>query len=122
MILLTRLWPRRLNQRRYRGHGRRIRCLKRKLLRKKSDAVARSFGVERVRIRWINGDFHTRETPPSSADLAAAYRHTHLGLSPTTVKRLLRRADFTVESCAVTSREHRPPRLQVVTAFGKRSA
>lgn len=54
------------------------------------------------------------------ADLAAVYHHTHLGFAPTAVRRLLLRSGFTVESCSVTSRERRPPRLQVVTAFGKR--
>ena len=54
------------------------------------------------------------------ADLAAAYHHLHLGFAPAAVTKLLERAGFTVESCAITSREHRPPRLQVVTAFGKR--
>jgi DNA-binding transcriptional ArsR family regulator/protein-L-isoaspartate O-methyltransferase len=53
-------------------------------------------------------------------DLAAVYRHQHLGFGPAAVRRFLQNAGFSVESSSVTSRERRPPRLQVVTAFGKK--
>jgi DNA-binding transcriptional ArsR family regulator/protein-L-isoaspartate O-methyltransferase len=56
------------------------------------------------------------------ADLAAVYHHKQLGFAPAAVRRLLQNAGFAVESCSVTSRERRPPRLQVVTAFGKRES
>jgi ArsR family transcriptional regulator len=52
-------------------------------------------------------------------DLAAAYRHLHLGFTPAALRRLLVRAGLEVESCEVTSRERRQPRLGVVTAFAR---
>jgi hypothetical protein len=51
------------------GYGLGVRRLEGKLLREKSDAVASGFGVERVRIRRINGDFHTRETQFTAIDV-----------------------------------------------------
>jgi ArsR family transcriptional regulator len=53
-------------------------------------------------------------------ELGAAYRHLQPGFAPAALRKLLVRAGFTVESCAVTSREHRPPRLAVVTAFARK--
>ncbi len=50
--------------------------------------------------------------------LAAAYGHANLGQAPAALKRALVKAGFTVDSCAVTSRERRPPHLSVVTAIG----
>lgn len=56
------------------------------------------------------------------ADLAAAYNHVHLGFAPAALRKLLQRTGFAVDSCEVTSRERRPPRLQVVTAFANLAA
>jgi len=56
------------------------------------------------------------------ADLAAAYRHVHQGYSPAAIRKLLTRAGLEVESCEVTSREHRAPKLKVVTAFARKKS
>ena len=53
-------------------------------------------------------------------DLADAYGHAHLGFAPTVLRKLLRRAGLSVTSCAVATREHRAPQLQVVTAFARK--
>jgi ArsR family transcriptional regulator len=53
------------------------------------------------------------------AELAAAFKHVHLGFAPAALRKLLARAGLEVESCEVTSRERRPPRLKVVTAFAR---
>jgi len=53
-------------------------------------------------------------------DVTARYGHLHAGFKPAAVKRLLTGAGFTVESCAVTSRERRPPHFHVVTAFARK--
>src|SRR5262249_10922793 len=55
-------------------------------------------------------------------DLAAAYRHVHQGLRPAALRKLLPGPRLEVESCEITSREHRPPRLQVVTAFARKKS
>jgi ArsR family transcriptional regulator len=55
------------------------------------------------------------------ADIAEAYRQLHPGFAPAALRQLLARVGFTVERCAITSRERRPPRLEVVTAFAVRS-
>lgn len=52
------------------------------------------------------------------AALASAYGHANHGQSPQALKRALVRAGFEVDSCAVTSRERRPPHLSIVTALG----
>jgi ArsR family transcriptional regulator len=52
-------------------------------------------------------------------DLAEAYGHVHLGFRPATLAAQLRRAGLHVTSCAVTTRERRAPRLEVVTAFAR---
>jgi len=44
------------------------------------------------------------------------------GLRPQALRRLLRGAGLEVETCDVTSREHRPPRLRVVSAFARKTA
>lgn len=45
------------------------------------------------------------------------WRQRHAGFSPTTLGNMLRRAGLEVLSCAVTSKERRAPRFDVVTAF-----
>lgn len=52
-------------------------------------------------------------------ELAQTYRHRHLGFAPAALRKLLGRAGLVVESCQVTSRERRQPRLSVVTAFAR---
>jgi DNA-binding transcriptional ArsR family regulator len=52
----------------------------------------------------------------------AAYGHVHAGFSPVRLRRMLVDAGLTVESCAVTSREKRTPRLEVVTARAQKPA
>ena len=54
-------------------------------------------------------------------ELAEAYRQLHPGFAPAALRKLLTRLGYEVESCEVTSRERRPPRLKVVTAFAKRN-
>jgi DNA-binding transcriptional ArsR family regulator len=61
----------------------------------------------------ITLDAHEHEEP------ARAYRHLHLGFSPSALRKLLVRHGFVVETCEVTSREKRPPRFRVVTAFAR---
>ncbi len=52
--------------------------------------------------------------------LSTAYGHANLGQSPQNLKRTLTRSGFSVDSCSVTSREHRAPHLSIVTAFGQK--
>jgi ArsR family transcriptional regulator len=52
-------------------------------------------------------------------EVAAAYRHLHQGFTPAELRRHCTRAGFDIESCEVTSRERRQPRLGVVTAFAR---
>jgi SAM-dependent methyltransferase len=52
--------------------------------------------------------------------LATAYGHANLGQSPPTLKRALVRAGFSIDTCAVTSRERRAPHLSIVTALGQK--
>lgn len=54
------------------------------------------------------------------ADVAAAFRHLHLGFSPAALARLLKQVRFTVEQCEITSQEKRQPRFRVVTAFARK--
>jgi ArsR family transcriptional regulator len=51
------------------------------------------------------------------ADVAAAFKHLHLGFAPAALARLLTRARFDVEQCEITSQERRQPRFRVVTAL-----
>jgi hypothetical protein len=51
-----------------------------------------------------------------NAELAAAWHHSHRGFRVSQLESLLRKAGFDVGHCAVTSREKRPPHLQVITA------
>jgi ubiquinone/menaquinone biosynthesis C-methylase UbiE/DNA-binding transcriptional ArsR family regulator len=50
-------------------------------------------------------------------DVTGAYGHLRAGFAPSEVKRLLEKAGFAVEHCAVTSREKRAPYFQVISAF-----
>ncbi|MBI5493622.1 MAG: metalloregulator ArsR/SmtB family transcription factor [Deltaproteobacteria bacterium] len=54
--------------------------------------------------------------------VAAAYGHTHPGFRPAALARWLRGARLTVDSCAVTSRETRAPRFEVLTAVAHRGS
>lgn len=49
-----------------------------------------------------------------------AYDHVNLGITPTTLRKLLESAKLRVESCQVTSREDRPPYFEVITALARR--
>ncbi len=49
-----------------------------------------------------------------------AFDHRNTGLSAQTLARLLKKVGFEVSSCAVTSRETRPPYFEVITAVAQR--
>jgi ArsR family transcriptional regulator len=53
-------------------------------------------------------------------DVAAAFKHLHLGFAPAALARRLKQLRFTVEQCEVTSQEKRQPRFRVVTAFARK--
>lgn len=55
-------------------------------------------------------------------DVAAAFKHLHLGFAPAALARLLKQVRFTVEQCEITSQEKRQPRFRVVTAFATKDA
>jgi DNA-binding transcriptional ArsR family regulator len=50
----------------------------------------------------------------------AAYGHVQPGFAPSTLSALLLQAGLRVSACAVTSRERRSPRFNVVTAFAEK--
>jgi DNA-binding transcriptional ArsR family regulator len=78
--------------------------------------LARLAGVLRPggRLLLVSLDAHEH------AEIAAAYRHVHQGYHPAAIRKLLGRAGLEVESCEVTSREHRAPKLNVVTAIARK--
>lgn len=51
---------------------------------------------------------------------AQAFDHVNLGMRPETLRHCLEQAGLAVESCQVSSREHRPPYFEVVTALASR--
>jgi DNA-binding transcriptional ArsR family regulator len=53
-------------------------------------------------------------------EVAESWKHRHRGFAPAALRRTLTRLGFSVDSCEVTSRERRPPRLGVVTAFARK--
>jgi len=53
-------------------------------------------------------------------DITARYGRQHAGLKAALVKRMLAQAGLTVDACEVTSREHRQPHFQIVTAFARK--
>jgi ubiquinone/menaquinone biosynthesis C-methylase UbiE/DNA-binding transcriptional ArsR family regulator len=53
-------------------------------------------------------------------DVTARYGHQHAGFKAVAVKRMLTQAALTVDACEVTSREHRQPHFQIVTAFARK--
>jgi ArsR family transcriptional regulator len=53
-------------------------------------------------------------------DVAKTYGHVHAGFKPSTLRKMLEKAELAVESCEVTSRERRAPHFQVVTAFASK--
>ena len=56
----------------------------------------------------------------ATPELTAPYRHLHPGFRPATLEKMLARAGLEVVSCAVTSRERRPPNFEVVSAFAEK--
>ncbi len=54
------------------------------------------------------------------AAVGRAYGHVQPGFRPARVRRLLRQAGLSVHTCAVTSRDRRPPHFGVVTAFARK--
>ncbi|MGH8460934.1 MAG: metalloregulator ArsR/SmtB family transcription factor [Stenotrophobium sp.] len=48
-----------------------------------------------------------------------AYDHVNLGITPQRLRRMLEHAGLTVETCAVSSRESRPPYFEVVSALAR---
>jgi ubiquinone/menaquinone biosynthesis C-methylase UbiE/DNA-binding transcriptional ArsR family regulator len=55
-------------------------------------------------------------------DLTARYGHLHPGFKPVAVKRMLTQSGLTVDACEITSREHRQPHFQIVTAFARKES
>lgn len=55
-------------------------------------------------------------------ELTARYGHVHAGFTPRALARLVAGAGLEVRSCAVTSRERREPRFEVVTASALKEA
>jgi ArsR family transcriptional regulator len=55
-------------------------------------------------------------------DVVAEYNHVRLGFEPREIAALVERAGLSVETCAVTSREKRPPHLEVMTIVARRPA
>jgi ubiquinone/menaquinone biosynthesis C-methylase UbiE/DNA-binding transcriptional ArsR family regulator len=55
-------------------------------------------------------------------EVTARYGHLHPGFKPVTVKRMLTQSGLTVDACEVTSREHRQPHFQIVTAFARKES
>lgn len=56
-----------------------------------------------------------REHPHT--DIVARFGHVQAGFDPATLNRWLRDAGLTVEICAPTGRESRPPELEILTAY-----
>jgi len=50
-------------------------------------------------------------------EVKTQWQHMNKGFEPAALEQLLIDAGFTVEQCAVTSREKRPPHLQIITAI-----
>jgi ubiquinone/menaquinone biosynthesis C-methylase UbiE/DNA-binding transcriptional ArsR family regulator len=55
-------------------------------------------------------------------EVTARYGHLHPGFKPVAVKRMLTQSGLTVDACEVTSREHRQPHFQIVTAFARKES
>jgi len=55
-------------------------------------------------------------------DVTAAYHHVNNGLSPASLRKLMKRVALEVEVCDVAVRERRPPYFQVVHAFASKPA
>jgi ArsR family transcriptional regulator len=49
-------------------------------------------------------------------EITSAYQHVNNGFTVPALKKMLQKAELTVESCAVSSREKREPHFQVITA------
>jgi ubiquinone/menaquinone biosynthesis C-methylase UbiE len=54
------------------------------------------------------------------AAVTRAYGHVRAGFSPAALKKTMRAAGLSVDSCAITSRERRKPHFEVVTACGSK--
>lgn len=48
------------------------------------------------------------------------YNHENLGFAPGQLKRILEKAGLAVGTCAVTSRESKPPHFEIISAYGRR--
>jgi ArsR family transcriptional regulator len=55
--------------------------------------------------------------PHAERSQVTAFGHAHAGIDPAALRKMLKKSGLEVEQCAVTSREKRPPRFEVVTAF-----
>lgn len=53
-------------------------------------------------------------------DVTSAYGHLHAGFAETALRRMVSSAGLEVEQCAVTSRERRSPRFEVVSVFARK--
>ncbi len=55
-------------------------------------------------------------------EVAERYNHRQRGFSPRRLRRMVSEAGFSVDSCAVTSRERRVPHFEIVTLYAHRKA
>jgi SAM-dependent methyltransferase/DNA-binding transcriptional ArsR family regulator len=55
-------------------------------------------------------------------DVTARYGHLHPGFKAAAVKRMLGQSGLAIDACEVTSREHRQPHFQIVTAFARKES
>jgi SAM-dependent methyltransferase len=55
-------------------------------------------------------------------DVTAAYGHVHAGFSEPLLRRMVADAGLVVDRCAVTSRERRSPRFEVVSLFARKGS
>ncbi len=55
------------------------------------------------------------------ADTMRTYDHRNLGFAPAELARLIGHAQLTVQRCAVTSQETRPPYFEVITALARKT-
>lgn len=56
-----------------------------------------------------------------NAEVTAAYGHLRAGFSEIALRRMSVAAGLTVEQCAVTSRERRAPRFEIMTLFARKA-
>lgn len=58
--------------------------------------------------------------PHRHAELKRAYDHRNLGISVTALRQHLQECGLQVDSCAITSREPKPPYFEVITAVARK--